>query len=197
MSVMHEPVFFGTAFEGLYHQGLKGRLDAELAERLRGQGFDPSKPVQPAYPVAVWQGCVKVTAQHLYPRLALDAAVREVGTTFLRGFLHTLVGAAVFTLGKAIGVERTLLRMGHNSRANSNVYASEVKKLGPGHLELHNFVAPVFEGRLPPLAAEQARFLEGVVLGIFEGLGVNPTKVELELVAPERHYSVTQMCWKA
>lgn len=192
---MDEPVFFGTAFEGLFHKGLKGQVDAELAQALLAEGFDVSKPVLPAYPVAVWQGCVRVTARHLYPTLALDAAVREIGTTFLRGFLQTLVGTAVFTLGKAIGVERTLMRMGHNSRSNSNVYAAEVKKIGPGHFELHNFLAPVFVGRVAPLEVTQARFLEGVVLGIFEGLGTTPLEVRLDLVDPVRHLTITQMRW--
>lgn len=194
---MDEPVYFATAFEGLYLKGLKGRVDAPLQDALRAEGLDLSRPLLPAYPLAVWQRCIRATADRLYPGQPLEAAVRELGLTFLRGFLQTLIGKAVFTLGRTIGTERTLLRMGHNTRSNTNVYESEVKKLGPGHLEFHNYLAPQFVGRVPPLPEGQVTFLEGVVRGIFEGLEVQPTKVELRLISAEKHQSVTELRWTA
>lgn len=192
---MDEPVFFSQAMEGLYVRGLGVTPDSSLGRLLKAEGIDLGKPLQVAYPWAVWDRAVLVAAAHVHPTLPLADAVAELGRSFLLGYGHTLVGRAVFATARVIGVERTLMRMDRNNRTASNFFTSHTERVAPGHMRIENGVEARFEPFVTTTDPAQLHFPRGIVLGIFEVLGAPKPVVEVTPLDLARNRSRLDVRW--
>ncbi|MBF5043600.1 DUF2378 family protein [Aggregicoccus sp. 17bor-14] len=115
-----EQVLFSTAVESLYRQALKGRLSEVLKLRLRHAGLDLTRPLLPAYPRRVWVRSLELTAEELYPGLEREEALAHLGSAFIEGYAHTLVGGAVMSMSRLLGPGRTLARLTRSLRTSNN-----------------------------------------------------------------------------
>ncbi len=195
---MNEPVFFASAFEGLYLRGLDGLLTPSIVGGLKARGLDLGHPLQAAYPFTVWSDCMFFTAKAVWPHLPEAEGVEELGAAFMRGFTGTLIGSAVTQMAKLVGVERTLRRMHRNSRTTNNMFVSTAETLGPGHLVLETVLEPGFVGRVPATTSSGARFQGGIVLGIFQALERPAPRLQLSLVdASAQHTTIDVQWWDA
>jgi uncharacterized protein (TIGR02265 family) len=130
LGLMDEPVFFGPAFEGLYVSGLGAWRTPAVTAALGRLGVDLSRPLLPAYPPEVWFGALRVTAPLVFPDGDLEQSIEALGRTFLKGFQTTLLGKAAVQVGKLLGLQRALMRMGQNSRTTSNLYDTTAQLWG-------------------------------------------------------------------
>jgi uncharacterized protein (TIGR02265 family) len=192
---MNEPVFFASAFEGLYLRGLDGLLTPTVVSGLKARGLDLSQPLQAAYPYTVWSECMFFTANAVFPHLPEEDGVEAMGVAFMRGFTSTLIGSAVTQMAKLVGVERTLRRMHRNSRTTNNMYVSTAETLGPGHLVLETVLEPGFVGRVPMTTAPGARFQAGIVLGIFKFLERPAPRLTTRLVDAATQLTTIDVQW--
>lgn len=131
-----ERLEFSQVIEGLFVRGLKGRVDDALRAQLKGAGIDLSNSLLPAYPSAVFAKGVELAAKHLHPDLPYERAVNQLGRAFFRGYVGTLVGAAMFQVMKLIGPRRTLQRMQRNFRTGTNYVTTRFVALGPTEVDL-------------------------------------------------------------
>lgn len=90
----------------------------------------------------------------LFPGLPVPVQHRRLGREFMAGYVQTAIGFATLTTAKLIGVKRTLLRMGRNSRTAANYLDTDVKDVGPTEVHLRATVGDEFLGRVPPGAKE-------------------------------------------
>ncbi|MBF5045747.1 MULTISPECIES: DUF2378 family protein [Myxococcaceae] len=115
-------------FESLFVRGLE--VDAALAADLRAAGFD-AQHVQVRYPAQVFTRCVAVAQRRLYPGLSEEAAQRELGHAFVRGFLKTLVGRVIGAMLPLMGPQRLLGRMPEYMRLGDAPLSVKLRELGP------------------------------------------------------------------
>jgi uncharacterized protein (TIGR02265 family) len=99
-----------SLFEGLFVHSLGAKPGTPLAEALRRAGYDLTRQ-EASYPRSVWKKSLEAAAREVYPNLAPEAAMRELGVRFLEGFFQTLAGRAVALLAPMLGPEGVLKRM--------------------------------------------------------------------------------------
>jgi len=185
------PVAFGTSFESLVARALTP-MPPGAVEKLKAVGFDPTRPVQAAYPAEVWMETLRVVAEMLYPGEPTEQAHRKVGRLYMEGFARTLVGKAIFGLGSTIGTRRMLPRMTRNFRTANNYIDTELAELGEGDWRMkiipHAEAGPALRAR----AKLSAAFIQGMMQAIFEQHGHEPD-VSVEHFDPERGVSVLRL----
>lgn len=120
MSVQETELVFESAVDGLFHLGLRDRLQPDLREQLRQAGLDLSRPLLPAYPRKSWNHFLQLTVDALWPDAKPEVAYRALGKQMLAGYQTTLVGKALASLSRIIGPKRVLERMTHNLRSGAN-----------------------------------------------------------------------------
>jgi uncharacterized protein (TIGR02265 family) len=189
------PVAFGTSFESLVARALTP-MPPGAVEKLKAVGFDPTRPVQAAYPAEVWMETLRVVAEMLYPGEPAEQAHRNVGRLYMEGFARTLVGKAIFGLGSTIGTRRMLPRMTRNFRTANNYIDTELEELGEGDWRMtiipHAETGPALRAR----AKLSAAFIQGMMQAIFEQQGHEPD-VSVERFDPERGVSVLRLKFSA
>ena len=115
-------------FESLFVRGLQ--VDDALAAELRAAGYDPQQ-MQVRYPNRVFNACVAAAHRHLYPALSVEAAHREMGHAYVRGFLKTLVGRVIGAMLPLMGPQRLLGRMPEYMRLGEAPLSASLRALGP------------------------------------------------------------------
>ncbi len=114
----------------------------EQVAALDALGIDLSKPLLPAYPVAVHAALIDYVARHRRPDLALDEAQIDLGLAFIATYNQTLMGRPLKALLWTIGPHRTLERMNRTFRTANNFTETRLERLGPTRYSLwFNFVS--------------------------------------------------------
>ena len=189
------PVAFGTSFESLVARALTP-MPLGAIEKLKAVGFDPTRPVQAAYPAEVWMETLRVVAEMLYPGEPTEEAHRNVGRLYMEGFARTLVGKAIFGLGSAIGTRRMLPRMTRNIRTANNYIDTDLKELGVGDWQMTIIPHPEAGPAVRARAKLSAAFIQGMMQAIFEQRGHEPD-VRVEQFDPDRGVSVLRLKFSA
>ena len=127
---------FSHAVEALFERAFRGEVTERCKARLRRAGVDLDRPLLPAYPIAVWLAALEITVAELLPDLPRQEAYREMGARLLRGYVHTLVGRANFSLLRLLGPVRALERLTAHLRANNNFQETRLTQLGATEWEL-------------------------------------------------------------
>lgn len=135
-STSKEFLVYGHVIDSLYNSVLRDKLTPELRERLRGAGIDLFRPILPAYPLAVFEDCLELTARTLYPHIPLEAGLRALGEAQVDAFLRTVIGRATFSLLSMLGTRRALQRITSSWRNANNFVQAQVRELSRGKLEV-------------------------------------------------------------
>ncbi len=131
-----ERLHFEQVVDGLWHRALEPRLSPALRAALLEQGLNLDAPLEPAYPAEKMHDWVVLTASSLYPTLAQDDALKQLGVDFFKGYTSTFIGAAMKTMMRVIGTRRSLERMERNFRTGNNFMQTRFTALGAGEVEL-------------------------------------------------------------
>jgi uncharacterized protein (TIGR02265 family) len=109
-------------------------MTPRLVERLKGLGVDPAKPED--LQQDVWRQLLLLAAEELFPTAARDEALRQLGAALLLAWNETLVGKALFTTLRVIGVPRGLTRLSANFRTSNSFTESTAREVGPKDFEV-------------------------------------------------------------
>ena len=131
-----EDVVFKNTVEALFRRAVGSRLTDRCVERIRQAGIDLQRPLEEAYPRETFYRCVRIVGEELFPELAEDERMVQLGTTFMNSFEQTLIGKALLQGLRFMGPRRALTRMAQNFRTSNNYLKAEVQDLGPGEMRI-------------------------------------------------------------
>jgi uncharacterized protein (TIGR02265 family) len=162
---VEDRMVFSTAVEGLLRHALRGQVSPKLRERLYLLGLDIDRPLLPAYPVAVWEKCLRVIVEETYPGVPPEDAFRQLAERHVDGYGQTLVGRAVFRVMRLLGPRRFMQRMPQMLRSSDNYTEAELEEQGPttyemrmnSVLDLPGYSEALFESLLRVSGAESVR----------------------------------------
>jgi uncharacterized protein (TIGR02265 family) len=176
-TLRREPVVFGHALETLLAGA--GTLGPQALEALAGLGLSPREPLRAAYPGVVWTGAIHVLSSVLYPHLSASKAEFALGRRFTEQSLVTRMGAAMHAHARAVGPERTLLRLSHNLRTSNNFIGAAAREL-PGQRGWELVMRPLPEFLLmAETHGEPPHFTRGVLTTTFHAAGVSSFRMEV------------------
>ncbi|MEW5740979.1 MAG: DUF2378 family protein [Myxococcota bacterium] len=147
-AIAAEPVVFSTVAEGA-RKAFGPRLTPELYAKLRAVKFDLEN-VQAAYPLGDFVRAMGVLCDALVPNCPPLEQHRLLAREFMAGYRQTAIGFALFTLGRTIGVKRSLLRMGRNLRTTGNYLEADVTEDGPKSVRVVTRVLNEFRAKITP-----------------------------------------------
>jgi uncharacterized protein (TIGR02265 family) len=165
--VAEEPMMFAHTVEALFLRAFAGEVSERCRERLRQVGIDLERPLLPAYPVATWVAALEVAAAELLPHLTREAAYLQLGRRIVDGYVHTMLGRPLTTLGRLLGPHRVLEGMTHMLRTANNFQLTRLQLPGPEEAQLWvNTRVPV------------ATYYQGLLSSMLERCGVSALEVE-------------------
>jgi uncharacterized protein (TIGR02265 family) len=132
---MGEKLIFSQTFEGIF-RALGPRLDPSLSAALRQLGLDTQKPLEPAYPLAVFLEAVRLIGQRLFPELDADGQAHALGREFMDGYSQTMVGRAMVGMMRVLGPRRTLERLSRQFRTGNNFSETTLTQVSPAEFQL-------------------------------------------------------------
>mgnify|MGYP002352392928 CR=1 FL=1 len=177
-------VSFSPVFEGLLREH-RATLSATAVSRLRDAGIDVSKPLLAAYPYRAWRAAVRILAEEQYPAVPYEAAVREVGRDFMRGYFETTLGRTVLVVLRLLGPRRSLQRMSRNFRTGNNFSETWMHEDAPGDVRLE----------VNDALADVPTFIQGLIEVVLEKVGAEDASVEVLAPAPNGH-DLYRVRWK-
>lgn len=137
-------VVYEQTIEGIFVRGCSAAMTPRCKERLREVGVDLDRKLLPAYPFDVWMAALVVAADELYPSCPPEEAQFKLGERMMHGFNETFLGRAVLSVLRVLGPVRATHRTSQHFRAGNNYTETQVRELGPGHMELWmNEVGPL------------------------------------------------------
>lgn len=179
-----ERVEFEQVIDGLLIGAMEALKDPPLLEKLRAAGLDLTRRLQPAYPAAQFFGWMSIAARHRYPEQSEEEALREIGRLAVRrGLEATLLGRAVLTGAKLLGVRRALKRIGSMFKNGNNYIDGKTTELGPNSLEI----------QLGPIVGPSG-YYEGVLEEAPRILG--GTDIQVTRLRNEGEHIVWRVDWK-
>jgi uncharacterized protein (TIGR02265 family) len=133
---LKDRLIFSHTLEGLFTKALKGKLTDRIRQRVKAEaGIDLDKPFEPAYPFSLWEKCLVICAEEVFPELPVEQRLQEIGLLLTRGYFETLLGSALAALLKVIGPARALKRMDRSLRSGNNYSEVKVTELAPNKFE--------------------------------------------------------------
>lgn len=160
---------FSHTIDVLFRKTLVAHLTPDVEARLREVGINLSRPLEPAYPMRVFDDAMEVMAVHGMAHLEKGEALRKIGELQVDSFTQTFLGKATFQFLKLLSRERFLKRMTQSWRQANNFVEATVTARPDGSLLVRiNDV-----GRFPEV-------IQGVQLAAFKAAG---HAVEIEIGA--------------
>ena len=127
---------FSHTLEVLFRKTLAGLITPSIEARLCKVGVDLSKPLDPAYPMRVFDDAIEVIAVHAMSERAMADALRKVGELQVESFKQTFIGAATFQFLKLLSLPRFLGRMTQSWRQANNFVEATVAPQPDGSLKV-------------------------------------------------------------
>jgi len=158
-----EPVVFSTVADGA-RRAFGARLTPDLFARLKAVGFD-LQDVQAAYSLAPFLDAIRLLASEFFPGEPPAEQYRRLGHEFMVGYQQTALGLAVLTMGRVVGLKRTLLRMGRNLHTTGNYIDVDAREVGPKEVHVTTRIRQEFRGIVTP---GQLCIINGYRVGVFE-----------------------------
>lgn len=129
-----ERALFADAVEGLFVRALGSRLTPSARARLKSAGLDVAN-IQARYPIAKFREFVEIARQEAFPGVSVADAHRQMGELTVTGYGETLMGRALLSLLKLLGVQRSLKRLDANLRAVNNFSQTRFTPISDGVIE--------------------------------------------------------------
>jgi len=161
-------VVFDHTVEGLFLIALQGRLSVVAAARLRAEGLDLSKKLQPAYSFETWRKCLEVAVTDLYGKLPKTEAYRRLGHDVVKGMGKTVIGKAMVGVARLLGPLRALRRLDHNLHSADNYVQARLTELSSNWCEVG--INEVMD---------QPGYYQGILEACLEMAGARSIRVEL------------------
>ncbi len=133
--MQRQRLYFAQVLEGLYLKALRGRVSLELKEKLAAAGLDLHR-LETGYPAEQFAELLDITAAELYPDLPRERALWQLGSIHFDGHTSTLVGAAMLTMLKVLGIRSTLDTLERFYGVGSNFLRVRTRHLGPSEAEI-------------------------------------------------------------
>lgn len=187
-----EPVIFNTVVEGA-RKAYGKRLTPDLLAKLSAVGMDFENPL-PAYPMETFLTAIGVLAEAVAPGQPSELQHLQLGREFMHGYVQTALGLATLTMGRVIGVKRTLLRFGRALKTTGNYVDAEATELGPAEVEIVTRIVPAFRSLITARWRAIAHYRVGVIEGALEILNVDGTVQLTDGEGP--HESRFRVAWK-
>ena len=106
-------VVFSHTIEVLFRKVLSPHVTPAIEAKLKTVGIDLSKPLDPAYPLRIFDAAIEVVAVEGMSHLDKRAALRKIGELQVDSFVQTFIGKATFQFLKQLSRERFLNRLAH------------------------------------------------------------------------------------
>jgi len=158
-----EPVVFSTVADGA-RRAFGARLTPELLAKVKAVGFD-LEDIQAAYALTPFLDAIQLLAAEFFPGEPPAEQYRRLGREFMVGYQQTAIGFAVLTMGRVVGLKRTLLRMGRNLHTTGNYIDVETRDVGPKEVHVTTRIRPEFRDVITPA---QLSIVNGYRVGVFE-----------------------------
>lgn len=191
-SAGEEPVIFSTVVDGT-KRAFGARLTPDLLVKLKRAGMDFSSN-QPAFPMDAFLRAFKVLVDELVPdEPDVMKRYRRLGHDFMAGYVQTPLGFAAVTMGRVIGLRRTLERLGRTLHTTGNYLTVDVVSEGPTCIVATTHVRPEFHRFVTPEWDVIAQYRLGIFDATFELLGTPGT---IELLADTRFDTRFRLEWQ-
>ena len=172
----------GQWVKSVFQRVLFQDLSADLITALAGAGLDLSAQVEEAYPRPVWYRSIELTADSLFPELAQEKRLRQLGRHIIQSLeSRRLVKGPWLAMAKLMGPRRAL-KQAAELGASNNPIPLEVKERTSREVEI-----TVEED-------QQAEFLAGLLEGLVAALGGKSPHVKIESVA--NGHAVMAASWR-
>ncbi len=191
MSETSLPVIFSTVPEGA-RKAFGARLTPKLFAELKAVGMD-FEGSQAAYPMETFLSAMQVLARGLVPGAPASEQYRLLGREFMKGYVQTALGFAIFSMAKLIGPKRTLTKLSKGFRTTGNYLECDVQDIGPNEVHVATRIKPEFKDRLTDAVPVTSQYRLGVFEGTLEQLGVTG-RVEMSRVGEgglEAHFRIS------
>lgn len=132
----NERLVFDQTVEGLFVRGLGTRVTPALKLQLKQAGLDLDKRLLPAYPVDVWERCLRLAAKSLHGDKSEAEALRLLGERHIEGYSETMLGRALFGVFRLLNRKRRLARVRQNFRAGNNYQEVLVTEVAPNVVDM-------------------------------------------------------------
>lgn len=153
-------VVFSHTIEVLFRKTLAAHITPAIEAKMKTAGIDLSKPLDPAYPLRIFDDAMEVVAVDGMRHLEKREALRKIGELQVASFTQTFIGKATFQFLKLLSRERFLTRLAHSWRQANNFIETQVTPQPDGSIKLRlNDV-----GRFPEV-------IEGVLDAGFKAAG--------------------------
>ena len=184
-----EPVIFDTVVDGA-RKAFGKRLTPALLANLKAVGMDFEAPL-PAYPMEIFLTALAVLAEEVAPGQPPALQHLQLGRDFMHGYVQTALGLATLTMGRVIGVKRTLLRFGRALKTTGNYVDAEAIEIAPTEVRIITRIVPEFRPLITKRWDAIAHYRVGVLESALEILKVEG-RVELEAKTDfESHFRVS------
>jgi uncharacterized protein (TIGR02265 family) len=147
---------FSQTVEAFLRDAFGDKMTPALQLKIKAVGIDLSKPLDPAYPLAIVEDAIELVAHEAFPALPRPQALVKLGRLQIEAFSRTLIGRATIPVFKVLVRDdlRSLKWIARGFRQANNYVETRVERVGEGHYRLWFNDA----GRLPE-----------VIQGILEG----------------------------
>ncbi len=153
-------VVFSHTIEVLFRKVLAPHITPAMEAKLKTVGIDLAKPLDPAYPLRIFDAAMEVVAVDGLSHLDKRAALRKIGELQVYSFTQTFIGAATFQFLKLLSRERFITRLAKSWRQANNFIETQVSPQPDGSIVLRlNDI-----GRFPEV-------IEGVLYAGFKAAG--------------------------
>lgn len=131
-------------------------------EKFKAIGVDPGH-LMAAYAPHTWVSALAVSCELLFPGLPASEAHRRLGNLYMEGFANTLMGKALFVLGRTIGAARMLPRMTRNFRTANNFIDTQLVRLDERTWRLEVLTQPAALPSLKLGSTAPPAFIQGLL----------------------------------
>ena len=153
-------VVFSTTIDVLFRKTLAPTITRDIEARLLKVGIDLSNPLEPGYPIRVFDDALEVVVTNGMPHLSKAEGLQRIGRLQVEAFLETLIGKATFAYLRLISRERFVNRLTQSWRQANNFIDTVVTARADGSMLIRiNDV-----GRFPEV-------IQGILVAGFKAAG--------------------------
>ena len=164
-----ERIVYDVTVESMFFRALKGRISERCKQRLKAAGLDLDAKLKPSYSRDVWQQCLRIAVEEVYPSVPEAQAFRELGERVADSLRETTMGPAIMGMLRLLGPKRGLKRMTQNFEYANNYNQTKLEELGPNSFRLW-----INEAGISP------HFIAGTVSAVLKAAGAPNAKIEIE-----------------
>lgn len=167
---MADKLIYDHAVRAMF-KGNARRLSPGALQRLKGLRIEPEGTLLPAYSADAWAECARIVAGDLHPGVEPVEAMRRVARGTVDAFAHELVGKAMFSLLRVIGIDRASRRLTQTFRSGSNFVETKSRRVSED---------PITEEIWFNDVSGCPGFYWGLLEGGMDHLSANTRKVQLQ-----------------